>query len=85
MQITAVTVTIIWCILPLEKARGSAGCFVTLRGDTGWKLGDNASADLAVGTRGRFIFLCERNKGVRELEREREWDTDLERDLERES
>lgn len=56
-----------------------------LRGDTGWKLGDNASAALAVGTRGRFIFRRDRVKGVRELEREREWDRDLERDLERES
>jgi len=56
-----------------------------LRGDTGWKLGENPSAALAVGTRGRFIFRRERDMGVHELERDREWDTDLEWDLERES
>lgn len=73
------------CLIPFGKARGSAGCFTTLRGNTGWKLGDNASAALAVGTSGRFIFRRERDKGVHELERDREWDMDLERDLERES
>ena len=72
-------------ILPFEKVRGSGGCFKTLRGDTGWKLGESPSAALAVGTRGRFIFRRERDKGVHELERDREWDTDLEWDLERES
>jgi hypothetical protein len=72
-------------VLPFEKVRGSDGCFKTLRGDTGWKFGDNPSAALAVGTRGRFIFRRERDKGVHELERDREWDMDLERDLECES